>query len=180
MQHIATSNGSMDWHKYPKSRTSIRIGQPETLDSIKCHTFPGFRDKSLGVASCAWVVSRLKRLVPGRRLLKRSGSCVGLRLAGVARLHLEPLFSVYAWNMPGIYHAYVVLPHMPGICLLNPWLYHVYPSDWIYMVYPWIFLDIPCISIKYVQCIPMDIHGISLDVYTWYIRGILRYIHGYS
>jgi hypothetical protein len=31
----------MDWQKYPKSRTSIRIRQPETLDSIKCHTFPG-------------------------------------------------------------------------------------------------------------------------------------------
>ncbi len=26
----------------------------------------------------------------------------------------------------------------------------------------------------------MDIHGISLDVYTWYIRGISWYIHGYS
>jgi hypothetical protein len=26
----------------------------------------------------------------------------------------------------------------------------------------------------------MDIHGISFDVYTWYIRGISWYIHGYS
>jgi hypothetical protein len=26
----------------------------------------------------------------------------------------------------------------------------------------------------------MDIHGISLDAYTWYIRGISWYIHGYS
>ena len=49
MQHIATSNGSMDWHKYPKSRTSIRLGQPETLDSIKYHTFPGFRGKTLDI-----------------------------------------------------------------------------------------------------------------------------------
>ncbi len=94
--------------------------------------------------------------------------------------HLEPLFSVYAWNMPGIYHVYVVLPHMPGIYMVYPWIYHVYPSDWIYMVYPWVSLDIPCISIKYIHCISMDVHGISLDVYTWYIRGISRYIHGYS
>ena len=49
MQHIETSNGSMDWHKYPKSRTSIRTGQPETLDSTKCHTFPGFRGKTLDI-----------------------------------------------------------------------------------------------------------------------------------
>jgi hypothetical protein len=27
----------------PKSRASIRIQQPETLDSIKCHTFPGLK-----------------------------------------------------------------------------------------------------------------------------------------
>jgi hypothetical protein len=39
----------MDWHKYPKSRKSIRIRQPETLDSIKCHTFPGFRGKTLDI-----------------------------------------------------------------------------------------------------------------------------------
>ncbi len=84
--------------------------------------------------------------------------------------------------MPGIYHVYVVLPHMPGIYMVYPWIYHVYPSDsgWIYMVYPWISLDIPCLSIKYIHCISMDIHGISLDVYTWYIRGISRYIHGYT
>ncbi len=56
---------------------------------------------------------------------------------------LEPLFSVYAWNMPGIFHVYVVLPHMPGIYMVYPWIYHVYPSDWIYMGYPspspWIY-----------------------------------------
>ncbi len=44
-------------------------------------------------------------------------------------VHLEPLFSVYAWNMPGIYHVYVVLPHMPGIYMVYPWIYHVYPPD---------------------------------------------------
>ncbi len=39
------------------------------------------------MASCAWVVCRLKRLVPGRRQLRRSGSCAELRLAAcVARL----------------------------------------------------------------------------------------------
>ncbi len=40
MRHIATSNWFMDWQKYPRSRTSIRVRQPEALDSIKCHTFP--------------------------------------------------------------------------------------------------------------------------------------------
>jgi hypothetical protein len=32
-----------------KSRTSIRLGQPETLDSIKYHTFPGFKGKTLDI-----------------------------------------------------------------------------------------------------------------------------------
>ena len=44
-----SSNRFMDWHKYPKSRTSIRIQQPETLDSIKCHTFPGMGGKTLDI-----------------------------------------------------------------------------------------------------------------------------------
>jgi hypothetical protein len=37
--------------KYPKSRTSIRMQQPETLalDSIKCHTFPGLGGKALDI-----------------------------------------------------------------------------------------------------------------------------------
>jgi hypothetical protein len=39
----------MDWHKYPKSRTSISIVQPETLDSIKFHTFPGLGGKTLDI-----------------------------------------------------------------------------------------------------------------------------------
>ncbi len=33
-------------------------------------------------------------------------------------------------------------------------------------------MDIPRISTKYIPGISMDIHGISFDVYTWYIRGI--------
>jgi hypothetical protein len=37
----------MDWQKYPKSRTSIKTRQPETLDSIKCHTFPGMGGRTL-------------------------------------------------------------------------------------------------------------------------------------
>ncbi len=35
--------------KYPKSRTSIRMLQPETLDRIKCHTFPGLGGKALDI-----------------------------------------------------------------------------------------------------------------------------------
>ena len=49
MLHIAVSNRFMDCHKYPKSRTSIRIQQPEILDSIKCHTFPGMGGKTLDI-----------------------------------------------------------------------------------------------------------------------------------
>ncbi len=40
----------------------------------------------MGVASHGLVVCHLKRLVTGRTLLKRRGSCAELRLAGVARL----------------------------------------------------------------------------------------------
>jgi hypothetical protein len=72
-------------------------------------------------------------------------------------LHLEPVISVYTTYIHGIYHAYV-----DGISMDIP--YHVYPHS-IYMVYPWIY---------------MDIHGISFDVYTWYICGISMDIPGYS
>ena len=47
MLHIATSNAFMDWQKYPKRRKSIRILQPETLDSIKRHTFPVMGGRTL-------------------------------------------------------------------------------------------------------------------------------------
>ena len=30
----------MDWEKYPKSRMSIRMKQPKTLESKTYHTFP--------------------------------------------------------------------------------------------------------------------------------------------
>jgi hypothetical protein len=39
----------MDWQKYPKSKISIRIGQPETLDSITCHTFPGLGSRAFDI-----------------------------------------------------------------------------------------------------------------------------------
>ncbi len=35
--------------KYPKCITPIRMRQPETLDSIKCHTFPGLGGKALDI-----------------------------------------------------------------------------------------------------------------------------------
>jgi hypothetical protein len=35
-----------------------------------------------------------------------------------------------------------------------------------------ISMDIPHISTSYIYGISMDIHGISFDVYTWYIRDI--------
>ncbi len=49
MRHIATSKWFINWQKYPISRMSIRIQQPETLDSIKCHTFPGMGSKTLDI-----------------------------------------------------------------------------------------------------------------------------------
>ncbi len=106
---------------------------------------------------------------------------------------LEPLFSVsYAWNMPGVYHVYVDVLHIHGIYMVYPWIYHVYPSDWIYMVYPCIYHVYPpsiymvhpwiymVYHLMYIHGIYVVYHGISLDVYTWYIRGISWYIHGYS
>ncbi len=64
--------------------------------------------------------------------------------------HLEPLFPVYAWYMPDIYHVYVDLNDIHGIYMVYPWIYHVYPSDWIYMVYPWIYHVYPlCIYMVY-------------------------------
>ena len=41
MLHIATSKGFMEWQNYPRNRKSIRIRQPETLDSKRCPTVPG-------------------------------------------------------------------------------------------------------------------------------------------
>jgi hypothetical protein len=49
MTHIVTPNWFMDWQKYPKSKMSIRIWQPETLDRIKCHTFPGLGSRTLDI-----------------------------------------------------------------------------------------------------------------------------------
>jgi hypothetical protein len=40
----------------------------------------------LDVASLAWMVCHVRRLMRGRRLLCRSVACGELRLAGVARL----------------------------------------------------------------------------------------------
>ena len=43
--------------------------------------------------------------------------------------------------------------------------------------YTWYIHGYPCISIMYIPRIYMDIHGISIDVYPWYIRGISVDIH---
>ncbi len=76
-------------------------------------------------------------------------------------LHLEPLFPVYVWYMPGIYNVYVDLNEIHGI----------------YMVlFIGISLDIPFITTRLV-----DIHGTSFtmyihQVYTWYIHEYTWYI----
>jgi hypothetical protein len=62
-------------------------------------------------------------------------------------VHLEPRFLVYVWYMYGIYHAYVDLLHMYGICMVYVWYIpgytiHMYSNTYtmyiqgIYMVYP--------------------------------------------
>ncbi len=93
--------------------------------------------------------------------------------------HLEPLLSVYAWYIPCISQAYGNVTNMPGIYVVYPCIYMVYPMSWIYMVYPSLrSKDIPCISIEDIHgiMISLYLHGISEDVYTWYIRGISMYI----
>ncbi len=52
----------MHWQKYPKSRTSIRIRQPETLDSIKWHTFPCMGGRTLDILLHA--LNSSKKIVP--------------------------------------------------------------------------------------------------------------------
>ncbi len=97
-------------------------------------------------------------------------------------IHLEPLFLVYAWNMPGIYHVYVDVLHIHGIYMVYPWIYHVYPSDWIYhvyqpsiymvypcqlsiyMLYPWIYMVYP---LTYVHGIYLVYCGISMDIHSF-------------
>ena len=87
--------------------------------------------------------------------------------------HLEPLFSVYAWNMPGIYHVYVDVLHIHGIYMVYTWIYHVYPSDWIYMVYPGIYYVYP-------PSIYMVYPWIYMVYHLMYIRGIYVVYRGIS
>jgi hypothetical protein len=48
--------------------------------------------------------------------------------------------------------------------MVYPWIYHVYPSEWIYMVHPWIY-----------QVYPLSIYM----VYPWiYMVYHLMYVHG--
>ena len=49
MLHILTSNWFVHWQKYPKSKKLIRILQPETLNCIKCPTFPEMGSSLLGL-----------------------------------------------------------------------------------------------------------------------------------
>ena len=92
--------------------------------------------------------------------------------------HLEPRFLVYVWYMYGIYHIYVDLLHMYGICMVYVWYilgYTIYMYSngytmyiqgytwYIHNVYAWYM---PGISMVYHLT---DIHGISLDIlgYPW-------------
>ena len=61
--------------------------------------------------------------------------------------HLEPLFSVYAWYMYGIYHTYDVLIHMYGICMVYVWYIlgytiHMYSNGYTMYIqgYTWYIL----------------------------------------
>ena len=87
------------------------------------------------------------------------------------KLHLEPRFLVYVWYMYGIYHTYVDLLHMYGICMVYVWYIlgytiHMYSNGYTMYIqgYTWyIHLNIHDIS--------MYIHGICFHGYTWYILG---------
>ncbi len=84
------------------------------------------------------------------------------------KLHLEPRFYVYTWNIPCISHVYAVLIDIPRISMYI----HGYTRYIQRGGYTWYIHGYPCISIMYIPRISMDIHGISIDVYPWYIRGI--------
>ena len=46
--------------------------------------------------------------------------------------------------------------------MVYPWIYHVYPSDWIiYMVYPWIYM---VYHWMYIHGIYVVYRGISMDI----------------
>ncbi len=74
-------------------------------------------------------------------------------------------FSVYAWYIPCISQAYANVTNMPGICVVYPCIYMVYPMSWIYIVYPRIYhvypqriyMVYPCICMVYLRTY---IHGI--------------------
>ena len=87
--------------------------------------------------------------------------------------HLEPRFYVYTWNIPCISHVYAVLIDIPRISMYI----HGYTRYIQRGGYTWYIHGYPCISIMYIPRIYMDIHGISIDVYPWYIRGISMDIH---
>jgi hypothetical protein len=77
----------------------------------------------------------------------------------------------------GIYHIYTW--YIPCICRPLTYTWNILG---ISMDIPCISteMDIPCMSTQYIHGISMDIHGISIDGYTWYIRGISMDIPGYS
>ncbi len=47
----------MDWQKYPKSRKSIRINQPQTLESKECPTLPEIWDGLCEAFCRIWAAS---------------------------------------------------------------------------------------------------------------------------
>ena len=80
-------------------------------------------------------------------------------------LHLEPVFLVYAWYMPGIYHTYCVLIHMYGIRMVYTWYILGYTMSW--------YIHRSGYTM-YIQGYTWYIH--NLKVYTWYIHGYTWYI----
>ena len=76
-------------------------------------------------------------------------------------------------DIPRIYHGYtsIDIPYISmyirGIYMMDIHgylcIYQIYPPRWIYLVYPWIYMDILGISIR--TAYTWDIHGI-FHVYT--------------
>ncbi len=95
-------------------------------------------------------------------------SSQGFQLQELIKYHLEPRFQVYTWNIPCISHVYAVLTDIHRIYSdIHEYTMCIQQSG-----YTWYIHGYPCISIMYIPRISMDIHGISFDVYPWYIRGI--------
>ncbi len=82
------------------------------------------------------------------------------KITSISKLMLN-IWNPYFQYMPGIYYVYTKHMPMSPICLVYTWYIHVYTMYIQCRGHTW-----------HIRGISMYIHGISFDVYTWYIRCI--------